>query len=103
MSERIAVLQQMMREKPDDPFLLYALALEYRSAGKYDQSRSFFERLLQDHPDYLPIYYQFGNLAEDLGDIPLATRLYQEGIVKALANGEQKTANELKQALEMLG
>jgi len=56
---RISMLEKFMLEEPADPFPVYALALEYQVTEK-NKAQELFERLLRDHPDYLPTYYLAG-------------------------------------------
>ena len=63
--DRLATLLTMARDKPKDPFLLFALALEYHGAGNEAESRSYFERLVYEHPDYIATYYQYGKMEEE--------------------------------------
>ena len=100
--DRLATLLEMERDKPDDPFLKYALAMEYVSQGNMAESRAFFERLVSDHPDYVATYYQYGKLEEEAGNNAAAVALYTLGIEKAKATGDLKTARELQQAVEMV-
>ena len=100
--DRLTTLLTMVRDKPNDPFLLFALALEYKSGGNIPESRQYFERLVNEHPDYVATYYQYGKLEEETGNLSEATALYNIGIVKAKASGDQKTARELQQAIDMM-
>jgi tetratricopeptide (TPR) repeat protein len=100
--DRMTTLQAMMRDKPDDPFLIFALALEYKSAGDHVESRVYFERLVNKHPDYVPTYYQYGKMEEENSNIEVATKLYKLGIEKAKAANDTKTVRELQQAIDMM-
>lgn len=55
-SERIKLLEQYVEDDPNDPFNLYALALEYQKQNPAKAGK-LFELLLAKHPDYLPTYY----------------------------------------------
>ena len=100
--DRLASLLTMAREKPDDTFLIFALALEYKSTGNEAESRVYFERLVNEYPDYIPTYYQYGKMEEENGNTDRAIELYNKGIEKAKAAGDQKTARELQQAIDMM-
>lgn len=100
--DRLATLLEMERVSPNDPFLKYALAMEYVSQGNMAESRHYFERLVTDHPDYVPTYYQYGKLEEEAGHTAIAETLYRTGMDKATAAGDKKTAGELRAALEMM-
>ena len=100
--DRLANLLTMMRDSPDDPFLLFALALEYKSQGNLAESKGYFERLVNKFSDYVPTYYQYAKMEEENGNPEQAGRLYDAGIVKAKAVGDAKTARELQQAKEVM-
>lgn len=100
-SDRLEQLKKYHKEDPNDPFILYGLAMEY---WKFDllKTRELFEELLRDHPNYLATYYQSGHLYEDLDEIDLAKSVYAKGIQLALKLGNKNTERELKNALQEL-
>jgi len=100
--DRLATLLTMARDKPNDPFLIFALALEYKSGGNQAESRVYFERLVYEFPDYVATYYQYGKMEEENGNLERAVTLYRIGIAKAKAVGDEKTARELQQAIDMM-
>ena len=100
--DRLTQLLTMMRDKPTDTFLIFALALEYKSVGNILESILYFERLVNEFPDYVATYYQYGKLAEEMGDMTKAVDLFNKGIIKAKVAGDQKTARELQQAIDMM-
>ena len=90
-------LLSFYEEDPGDPFNIYALAIEYL---KSDTARSvvFFDKLLLEHPDYLPAYYQAAELFTALEDNEKAEKIYQKGIEIALRQNNSKTHQELNRA-----
>jgi tetratricopeptide (TPR) repeat protein len=100
--DRLATLLAMAREKPDDPFLIFALALEYKTSGNQAESRAYFDRLVYEFSDYVPAYYQYGKMEEETGDLAKAITLYTKGIEISKAAGDQKTVRELQQAIDMM-
>jgi tetratricopeptide (TPR) repeat protein len=100
--DRLATLLTMALEKPNDPFLVFALALEYKSIGNISESRIFFERLVCEFPDYIATYYQYGKLEEEAGNQERAAELYRKGIIKAKGANDIKTARELQTAIDMM-
>jgi len=100
--DRLATLLTMARDKPNDPFLIFALALEYHGAGNEAESRSYFERLVNEFPDYVATYYQYGKMEEEKGNTARAADLYRAGINISRAAGNAKTARELQAALDMM-
>ncbi|MBL7856568.1 MAG: tetratricopeptide repeat protein [Cyclobacteriaceae bacterium] len=94
---RIQHLQQFLAEDPNDPFNLYALALEYL---KHDQKKAseLFDQLLIEHPDYVPTYYHAGKLFQELRQTEKALLLYETGISKAKKVNDLKALRELQAA-----
>ena len=61
---RIEMLKAYIADDPADPFLPYALALEYVRLNKNEDAISLLEKVLNLNPDYLPAYYHLGKLYE---------------------------------------
>lgn len=95
--QRINSLRHMLDEAPDDPFLIYALALELKplDAG---ESLSLFEALLQNHPDYLPTYYHAAAALRRAGQRLQALQVYEKGMALARQQNDMKTLAELQNA-----
>lgn len=100
--ERMARLQQLLSETPDDSFLLHALALEHVKLGDDASARSMFGQLLAANPSYVGSYYHLAKLLERCGDFAEATKVYAQGLEKALAANDRHAASELRQAMEQL-
>ncbi len=98
---RVQQLLGFIEEEPNDPFNVYALALEYLNDAPSESLR-YFGELLANHPDYLPTYYHAAQLCADLGDDARAIMLYERGIVLAQRQGNAKTERELHSALANL-
>jgi tetratricopeptide (TPR) repeat protein len=84
-------------EDPDDPFNVYALAIEY---SKYDtgKAEAFFEILLEKHEEYLPTYYHAGAFFALQENVKKAEEIYQKGLALALLQKNTKTHQELLRA-----
>lgn len=98
--QRIEQLQQMLGESPHDPFVLYALACEYKE-GDLETAWGYFERLLTDHPAYLPTYYHAAATAWAKSDLATAEAVYQKGIALAQQQQDRHALRELQQAYQM--
>lgn len=99
---RKELLLSLLKEDPNDPFARYALALEYRKENLLHKAQEVFEALKNDHPDYLPLYYQLGKLIEESGDEQGAMAIYREGLALATVQRDLKTRSELEEAIWML-
>jgi len=84
-------------EDPDDPFNIYALALEYQKSD-LGKAEVFFDILLDRHPDYLATYYNAGAFFAGLEKNEKAEIIYQKGIDLALNMKNTKTHQELLRA-----
>jgi predicted Zn-dependent protease len=95
--DRIAQLEEFLREDPDDAFSKYALALEYL---KSDAKKSYelFDSLLQAQPDYLPTYYPFAHLLIEMQQPERAEAIFKQGIDAAREAKDHKTLKELSSA-----
>lgn len=98
---RLDQLLAFLHEAPDDPFNIYAVALEYVKTDP-EKALTFFEHLSEKHPDYIPTYYAYGKFLADSGQVQKATEMFGTGIRKAEEKGEAKTARELRNALSEL-
>ncbi len=95
--KRIAQLEEFKKESPDDPFILYALATEYKEEMP-EKAKLIFDELLEDFPDYIGTYYHAAALYSEHFDRDKAEEIYEKGIKKAQENGEQHALKELKNA-----
>ena len=99
---RIDYLMNMLKESPNDSFLIYALALEKNKAGNSNEAIKDLEKLIIEVPDYLASYYMLGKLYEEHFNNENAVKTYMAGIVIANKLGNRKTTNELREALQQL-
>jgi tetratricopeptide (TPR) repeat protein len=102
-TERLQKLQEMLQKQPDDPFLLYGIAMEYKKAGQTAEALAKFDRVLAVDPGYCYAYYQKGLVLEETGDINAARKTYQQGIDIAGQKGDAHARSELQAALDLLG
>jgi tetratricopeptide (TPR) repeat protein len=99
----MAQLQAMLERSPNDPFLLYGIALEHKKAGDTGRALEFLDRTIAADPGYCYAYYQQGQIREMVGDEPGARQAYQAGIAAAAKKGDAHARGELEAALELLG
>ena len=45
-------LQRMLERQPDDPFLLYGMAMEHKKAGDAARALDYLGRVTQKDPNY---------------------------------------------------
>jgi tetratricopeptide (TPR) repeat protein len=99
---RIDALLGFIQQKPQDPFPRYALALEYKNAGRLDEARATFDALMSAHPDYTAAYLHAGNTLLALGLRDDARAVYQRGVEACVRRGDAHARGELEGALTSL-
>jgi tetratricopeptide (TPR) repeat protein len=98
MPSRLQQLLSFLEEEPNEPFNIYAVAMEYLKTD-IQKAEKFLSLLLHEHADYIPTYYQLGKVKLELGNIVAAKRIFSLGIKKAEIAGDAKTLKELRNAL----
>ena len=89
MPDKLPQLQAMLEKQPNDPFLLYAIALEHKKANDAEKALIFLDRTIAAFadPNYCYAYFQRGQVCEMSGDLDAAKRAYNEGIVSGPPQG----------------
>jgi tetratricopeptide (TPR) repeat protein len=99
---RRETLEQFVTERPTDAFARYGLALECAKMGDNDSAVGHFRTLIENHPDYVVGYFQFGQLLGKLGHIEQARSVLSDGIAKAEKTGDKHARDEMEAALVFL-
>lgn len=97
-------LQQLLafyEEDPTDPFIIYALATEYRTTEPR-RAMEYYQKLLEEHPEYVGTYYHAGKMLQELGKPEEAEKVYRTGLTVARRAGQMHAASEIQQALNQL-
>lgn len=95
--ERLSQLYKFLEEDPNDPFTLYAIALEYQKSDLYEALK-YFENLLENHVNYVGTYYHAAKLYAILGKNEKAEATYKKGLHIAQAQGDRHAHRELQNA-----
>jgi Tfp pilus assembly protein PilF len=95
--DRIKQLEKFRLEAADDPFILYALATEYKEEIP-EKAKLLFDELLAEHSDYIGTYYHAAALYAEHFDREKADEIYRKGIKKAQELGEAHALKELNNA-----
>ncbi len=101
-SQRMSKLQAMLQKQPDDTFLLYGLAMEYKKAGDPAKAVEHFDRVIALDPGYCYAYHQKGLVHESQGDTDAAKQAYRDGIQAAIKKGDDHARGEIEAALSMI-
>ena len=99
---RMDQLRRMLERTPDDPFLLYGVALEYKKSNDLQNALDYLDRALGADPGYCYAYYQKGQVYESQGDLESARRVYREGMEAARKKGDAHALSEIEGALGMI-
>ncbi len=100
---RREVLEQFVAQKPGDAFARYGLALECAKLGDDAAAATHFQKLIEDNPQYVAGYFQFGQFLGRVGRIDEARKVLSDGIVMAQHTGDAHARSEMEAALGMLG
>lgn len=95
-STRLNKLLEFYQNEPGDPFLKYALATEYLVLNDQTTALTYFEDLVQNHPDYVGTYYHLGGLYETLNRKEEAIKTYQDGLKIARKLNDNHAFSELQ-------
>ena len=99
---RLESLKLLVEQNPNDSFLRYGLAMEYRNSGDLERAVGEFRALVAVNPDYAPAYYQGGQTLERMGRAEEAREMYREGVEVTIRNGDQHARSEMQAALDLL-
>ena len=101
-SPRLQQLLTMLEREPNDAFLLYGVAMEYKNLNEANVALDYLERVLKVDPNHSYTYYQKGQILESTGDADAARDAYRAGIESADRTGDAKARGELEAALDMM-
>ncbi len=96
---RIETLLEFHADDPTDSFTLFALAREYSKIGDTPNSRTYYEKLVDEQPEYVGTYYHLGKLYEELDMISQALDMYRRGIKISEQLRDHHSRSELQAAL----
>ncbi|MFW5740958.1 MAG: tetratricopeptide repeat protein [Myxococcota bacterium] len=100
MSKRLAMLEQLTGSGKADSFTWYALALEYKSAGRVDDALTTFSSLRERDPGYVPMYLMAGSMLIDAGREEEARKWLEDGMQRATEKGDSHACDEMQTLLE---
>ena len=100
--DRVAQLKAFLEKSPDDAFVQHALALEYIKQGDDATAKKLCENVLQQNENYIGSYYHLAKLLERTGERDEAIAVYEKGLARSKALGENHAYNELLAAYEDL-
>lgn len=99
--KRVKLLEEYIEQEPNNPFNHYALAMEYFDNDP-KQALDVMEKLINQHKDYLPTYYQLATLYWEMEQLEKAKLTFEQGIRLAKKQQQQKILGELTSAYQNL-
>ena len=100
---RLDQLKAFLKDSPNDPFVHYAIAQEYRKIEDLQMAHSKYLELVDNYPNYVATYYHLGKLQIELAKKEEAMATFDKGIEIAKELKDQHSLAELQSArLELL-
>ncbi|GLR15703.1 tetratricopeptide repeat protein [Portibacter lacus] len=96
MDSRLKSLLNLLKDSPNDGFLLFAIAKEYEGQEDFENALSYYEKLRSIDQDYVGLYFHLGALYAELDDSDKAMEVYDQGIEIAIKIKDQHALSELK-------
>ncbi len=96
-------IEAMLRDEPNDLFLRYGLAMEYRKEGNHAESLRGLNELTKQSPPYVAAFFMAAQQLVDLGRIDEARTYLRDGIEEARRQGNSHAAAEMSELLSSLG
>lgn len=101
--DRIAALNEILTQDPNDTFARYGLAMEYSKQGDLDRALAEFSILLKTNPDYTPGYFMAAQTLVRADRASEAKTMLGEGIASARRSGNLHAQSEMEAMLAELG
>jgi len=98
--ERLAALERMLGNRPDDSRLRFGLALEYLNAGRTEDGVRELRAYLDQTDDEGNGWGRLGAALQGMGQADEARAAYERGIASALRHGHPSMADEFREILE---
>ena len=99
-SSRLAALERMLGNRPDDSRLRFGVALEYLKAGRTQDGIRELRRYLDEADDEGNGWGRLGAVFMELGRDDEAVDAYRRGVESAERHGHPTMADEFREVLE---
>src|SRR5271163_2991975 len=100
--DRLAMLNEILTQNPNDAFARYGLAMEYSKAGDAEQALAEFAMLLAAHPDYTAGYFMAAQTLVTANRRDEARKMLVEGISSARRTNNAHAQSEMTAMLDEL-
>ncbi len=98
-TNRLELLMDMLKQDPNDTFVLFAVAKEYEKLDDTASAILYYEKLKAVDSNYVGLYYHLGKILEETEEIEKAQAIFKEGIQVAMDLKDQHSLSELKGVL----
>ncbi|MFY7733454.1 MAG: tetratricopeptide repeat protein [Bacteroidia bacterium] len=99
-NNRLLKLQEMLAETPNDIFLNYALAMEYKGLSLFDKTIEQLNNVLLLDENHVASLYQLGVLLSERNENDKAILFLEKGIEIAKQRKDLKTTNEFRALID---
>jgi len=101
--DRIAMLNEILAQNPNDAFARYGLAMEFSGKGEIERALEEFGKLLSANPDYSVGYFMAAQTLARAERMEEAKKMLQDGIASAKRTGNAHAQSEMEGMLAELG
>ena len=101
--DRIAMLNEILAQDPNNAFARYGLAVEHSNSGRLEQALEEFKKLLAANPDYAAGYFMAAQTLMKSDRKDEARTMLEKGITAAQGKGDSHAASEMQGMLEEIG
>lgn len=102
MAGRREKIEEFLKDRPNDPFLLYSLALEDVADGDDGAAVEQLDVVIGADPEYVPAYLQKGLILSRLERYEEALQVLEKGVPIAQNAGDLHAAGEMQGAIDAL-
>ena len=100
--DRIAMLNEILLQNPNDAFARYGLAIEYSKTGEVERALEEFGKLLSTHPDYTAGYFMAAQTLVTVNRVDEAKKMLVDGISSARRTNNAHAQSEMTTLLDEL-
>ena len=101
--DRVAMLNEILTQNPNDAFARYGLAMEYSNRGDVETAMAEFGKLLAAHSDYTAGYFMAAQTLAKASRVDEAKKMLADGIASAQRTGNGHALSEMEGMLTELG
>jgi predicted Zn-dependent protease len=100
--DRLAMLNEILSQNPNDAFARYGLAMEYSKTGEVERALEEFGKLLSTNPDYTAGYFMAAQTLAKENRLDEAKKMLVDGISSASRTGNTHAQGEMTALLDEL-